>query len=485
MKLQQAAGRPRVFSMMGLGLLAMLTAGTALPETTQAADLGLKLKDRVLLHRNAPRGMEYVPTSRAGSSAKGKTALKVKVVRKINLDGNAIDNAYSSLLPIDSNNDGKYGFVHWNGHRIMRVYDPAGKKLWQVTNGSARRQGSEAFIHRDTAAIMNMNGNKKPDILHCWQKGSSKVLVAREGATGKEIRRVTLDSQSNGPTAYCRIAIYRQQSNKKPIILVAHQQPGGSGKCSKKNWVDNWTRVVAFDTNLKKLWHRDTCHAGHQTAGVDANNDGYHEYFFVGKYAMDFKGKVRCTLSGWPSGDHVDAVRIAKLSPKSSQLTAVAVGHTGGGAFNASNCKRLWKAPVKNPQELAIAQLDPAPKDLSITMTQRGTEKNPKTYVLNKNGKVVRTISRRILPMQNAQLDGDKRTDELVAMFGEVFNGSGKPILTKGWYWNLKGNKVKEKSTSNVYDRWVAFPILFDVDNDKREEIVTWGQSLIVVGRPG
>ena len=43
---------------------------------------------------------------------------------------------------------------------------------------------------------------------------------------------------------------------------------------------------------------------------------------------------------------------------------------------------------------------------------------------------------------------------------------------------------MKERKTSNVYDRWVAYPVLFDVDSDGREELVTWGQSLIVVGRP-
>jgi hypothetical protein len=353
MRFPRNAERPGTLAVLGLGLLTALAATLAQPAQVRAASgTEMRLEDRVLLRRNAPRGLEYVPTSRSGASSSGKASLKVDVLKKVNLDGNAIDNAYSSVLPIDSNRDGKYGYLHWNGHRIMRVFDVNGKKVWQVTNGSGRKQSSEAFIHRDGAAILDLNGDKKDDVLHCWQSGSTKRLVARSGATGKEIRSVSLSGQSNGPTAYCRISVYRQQSNKKPIILVAHQQPGGSAKCGKTNWVDNWTRVVAFDTKLKKLWTTDTCYAGHETAGVDANNDGYDEYFFVGKYALDFKGKIRCSLSGWSKTDHVDGVRVAKLDPKSSRMTAVAVGRTGGGAFDASNCKRLWTMKVKNPQEL-------------------------------------------------------------------------------------------------------------------------------------
>ncbi len=468
-----------VFSLFNVTGLPVAAAETEVPLET-------RLADRVLLHRNAVRGMEYVPTSQPGASAAAKSSLKVDILKKINLDGNAIDNTYSSVLPIDSDNDGQYGFLHWNGHRIMRLYDGSGRKVWQVTNGTGRKQGSEAYTHRDTAVVMDMNGDGKDDVLHCWQSGSTKLLVARHGSTGKEIRKISLPGQSNSLPSYCLLSVYRKQADKQPIILMSQQQPGGSGMCGKKNYTDNWVRVVAYDTSLKKLWHADTCHAGHQTAGVDADNDGYQEYFFVGKYALDFNGKIRCTLKGWAAGDHVDAIRVGKLDPKSPRVTAIAVGFSGGGAFDASNCKWLWgfSKTIDNPQELSIVQIAPAPKPLSVMVTQRGSEKNTKTYILDANGKILRTIAARILPMQNAELDGDERTDEIVGMFGDVFNGAGKKILSRNWYWNLKGTKVAEKSSSNVYDKWIAFPLLFDLDSDGRNEFVTWGQSLIAVGRP-
>ena len=485
MRFFQKTALRRATGLAIVATVAAFTAGIAAPKPGVALDRGLD--DRVRLHRTPSRGLDYAPTSRPGSSATGKSSLRVDVISKINLDGNPLDNAYSSLLPLDYKNDGKSGFLHWNGYRIMRLYSRTGSKVWQVTNPSGRHQGPEAYIHRDSAVITDLDGDGKlNDILHCWQSGSTKRLVERDGATGKEIRHIDLPGQSNTTTSYCHVDLYRKQSDGQPIILVAENQSGGSAACNKKGWIDNWVRVAAFDRKLKKLWQTDTCDAGHHPVQVDANNDGKAEYVFVGRYALDLNGKIRCTLSGWGRGDHVDAIRIGKLDPKSSKLTAVAVGRTGGGAFDPATCKRLWTLPkiINNPQELMLGQFDPAPKPLSILVTQRGSEKTYTSYVLNTKGGIVRKIAKRIVPMQNAQMDGDKRTDEIFAMFGEVFTGTGKQLLSRSWYWNLRGTKVKERRTSNVYDSWAAFPVLSDVDHDGREEIVTWGQSLIVVGRP-
>ncbi|HEX2527351.1 MAG TPA: hypothetical protein VHL31_13770 [Geminicoccus sp.] len=466
----------------------LLLAGLTATEPGRAADgnaLATQLDDRVKLHRIAHRGMEFVPLARSEPASSGKSSLGVTILKQIELDGNALDNNYSSLLPLDFNANGTSEFLHWNGHRIMRLYGGAGNKIWQITNSTGRKMGSEAYTHRDSAAILDLNGDGKEDVLHCWQSGSQKLLVARRGATGTEIRRVSLSGQSNSAGSYCLMSIYRRQSDGKPIILLSLQQAGGSTACNKRNYTDNWVSVAAYDTSLTKLWQTNTCDAGHHTAGVDADNDGRHEYVFVGKYALDFNGKIRCTLAGWNASDHVDAIRIGSLDPASPAMTAVAIGRTGGGAFDAGTCKRLWSLPstILNPQELAIAQLDPAPLPLSITVTQRGST-TTESHVLDIKGQVVRKIAARVVPMQNAELDGDKRTDELVAMFGLIFNGNGELLLSSDWYWNLKGTKVTEVDSTNEYDRWAAFPLLYDTDRDGREEIVTWGQSLIVVGRP-
>jgi hypothetical protein len=465
-----------------LALVCGFVASTVLSFSESAAAYD-PLAERVQLRRNAARGLEYVPTSTAEGSAGTRRALKVVPKMKVNIDGNALDNTYSSLLPLDFNGNGTSEYLMWNGHKTMRVYGRAGNKVWELSNPSGRALNGTIFIHRDQAAVLDLNADMREDILHCWQSGSTKKLIERNGATGKELRSVTLAGQStSAPTQYCRIAVYYKESDHEPIILVSHSQ-STSGACGGRNYTDNWARVVAFDKNLNQLWSTNTCDAGHVTAGVDANQDGYFDYVFVGKYALDFNGKIRCTLSGWNSSDHVDAVRVAKVDPGRPGLQVVAVGRTGGGMFEASTCSRIWTVPVTNPQEMAVFQMDPAPAPLSIMVTNRGGSTDTVvTTVLNYKGQKIRTIAKRIMPMQNAQLDGYVRDDEIVGMFGEVFNGKGDLLLSKDWYWNLKGTNVTEKPSTNVYDKWVAYPLLFDMDNDGEEELVTWGQSLIVEG---
>ncbi|HEX2526560.1 MAG TPA: hypothetical protein VHL31_09735 [Geminicoccus sp.] len=462
-------------------LMAMIAmVASLLPGGPAHADA---LEARVKLQRNAPRGLEYVPTSSASASAGTARSLRVEPAIKINLDGDPFDNVYSSLLPLDMNGNGTSEYVHWNGHRVMRLYGRAGNKVWQVTNSTGRRQDWTRYMHRDQAVVLDLDSDGKEDILHCWQSGSTKTLVARDGATGEEIRSILLRDQSVSVSAHCRISVYYKQSDRKPIVLLGETQAGGSAACGGRNYTDNWARVAAFDTSLRFLWNINTCDAGHMTAGVDANADGYAEYVFVGKYAIDFNGKIRCTLSGWNGSDHVDAIRLARLDPSKSEFQAVAVGRTGGGAFRPKDCGRLWSVPVKNPQEMVIAQLDPAPAALSITVTNRSGQSAPVvTTVLNGRGQKVRTYNSVIEPMQNAQLDGYRRTDEVIGMFGQVFNGKGDMLLSRNWYWNLKGSRVKERTTDNIYDRWVAYPLLYDMDSDGKEELVTWGQSLIVEG---
>jgi hypothetical protein len=470
----------RTWLAAGLSLIACTVVPTS--QYAWSASMDGMQAERVQLHRNGPRGLEYVPTASASGTTGSAHRLVMVPHIKINLDGDPIDNVYSSLLPLDMNGNGTSEYLHWNGHRIMRVYGRGGSKVWQIFNVSGRRLDSNFFIHREQAAVLDLNGDHKEDILHCWQSGSQKLLVARDGATGKVVRSVRVAGQSLSQASYCRIAVYHKQSDRKPIILLGEGQPGGNKACGGRNYTDNWVRVAAFDAKLRPLWKADTCDAGHITAGVDANNDGYAEYVFVGKYALDFNGKIRCRL-GWDKNDHVDAIRVARLDPGERRLQAVAIGRTGGGAFDASNCRRIWSIPVEDPQEMAVAQFDPAPKPLSIMVTNRGGTSKVVTTVLNANGKKVRTIGKRIMPMQNAELDGNRRTDEVMAMFGEVFNASGNLLLSKGWYWNLRGNKVKERSSGNVYDQWVAYPLLFDMDHDGKQELVTWGQSLIVEGK--
>ena len=471
--------------LLGLGLF--VCGASPVISAASASTLSDRLDARVQLHRNAPRGMEFVPlASSSGTSAAAKTSLSVDVMLKLELDGSAIDNVYGNVLPLDSNKNGVYEYLHYNGFNYMQSYNSTGRKVWRVDNPGGRKNSVSASTHRDGAAILDLRGTGGEDVLHCWAEGSQRLLIARRGDTGEEIKRVKLEGSATSVGSVCYISVYRMQSTGKQIVLVAHSQPGGSTACGGKNYVDYWVRVVAFDTSLNKLWETNTCNAGHLTAEVDENGDGKAEYFFVGKYALDANGKIRCSLQGWNSKDHVDGIRVGKFDPAKSGMQAIAVGETGTAAFSANDCKRLWtlsSTVVKNPQEVALAQFDPPPKPLSIVVTQRGSEPNTSSYIIDINGKLVRDLHKRLLPMQNVEFDGDKRTDELLGLWGFVWNKDGRTILNRDWYFGLKGTKVKLTGTRD-YDRWAPFPVLFDVDSDGKDELIVWGQSLIVVGKP-
>ena len=75
------------------------------------------------------------------------------------------------------------------------------------------------------------------------------------------------------------------------------------------------------------------------------------------------------------------------------------------------------------------------------------------------------------------------RLADNVMHFGRVLTQSGKFRLGTEWYWNLKGSKTKQITPPTSYDSWAPFPFVMDLDKDGRDEIVTWGQSLIVVGQ--
>jgi len=99
----------------------------------------------------------------------------MRPVRQIELDGDPLLNVRGNLYPIDLAGNGAFGFVHFNGYRFMRVYDAAGRKLWQINNPSGRVHRDT--IHRDTLAVVDADGDGDQDIVHCWAEGGQKMAA--------------------------------------------------------------------------------------------------------------------------------------------------------------------------------------------------------------------------------------------------------------------------------------------------------------------
>ena len=440
--------------------------------------------DRQQLHRNPNRGIPYLELAQTGT-ADSVTAIALKVTTQIQLDGDALDNVHGNLYPIDTDGNGTFEFVHFNGYRFMRVYDAAGNKLWQISNPKGRLHRDA--IHRDSLAVLDADGNGTQEIFHCWVDPASgrKQLVERSGRTGAVIRSVNLDASASSE---CQIAAFRVVGRSTPILLVAETNKSG---CAKEgNHIDTWGRTVAFDVNLTRLWDRNTCFAGHYAYPVDSNDDGLAERIFIGRHLYDPSGNRICTLE--IGNTHADGVVTGDLEPGRPGLEAAAVGATGLRGFNAANCQLLWTVPQKtvvNPQTVTIARLDAGSTALSLVVQQKGTASNPYLYFLDGRGKVRSRYPRSTIdgstPSQNANLDGATGTDDVVFTYGRVIDPSGRLRLGTDWYWNLRGSKVKPVASSNKMDNWAAYALVMDLDRDGRDEMVVWGQSLIVVGKAG
>jgi hypothetical protein len=441
---------------------------------------------RIQMHRNGERSINYQPL-RKRLQPDRVGPLQMKVATRIELDGSSpLDNVRGGVYPIDADGDGKHEFLHYNGYRFMRVYDAGGAKRWQANNPAGRVH--DDTIHRDTLAVMDIDGDRKQEIIHCWanQKTGRKQLVIRRGANGSVVRQVDLDASKSDS---CQLGAFYVTGRATPIVLVAHRAKAAAA--CPRNFTQYWARTVAYDVDLNRLWERDTCDAGHYVYPVDAAFDGYADAIFVGRHLLNVDGTKRCNFPFW-GADHADAVNVADFDPARPGPEALVMGASGLQMVDPRSCAVLWTLPktvIRNVQHLGVAWLDPNAATPTITVRMKGTEAEPKVYMLDGKGKIVGTFAtgmiRSFIPMQNANLDNALGSDDLVGMFGQVADRFGKIRLTKDWYWKLKGTKVKEVPGEypDSYDRWAPAPVVADLDRDGRHEMVTWSQSLIVVGK--
>ena len=459
---------------------ALAAAAAALAAPTRAADR----LDRVQLRHNPSRGTDYLPLSTPGAPA-ASGALSIRPVLRINLDGPPATNVFSKVQPIDVDGDGRFEFLQFNGFRMMKVWSASGRKLWQVLNPAGRVHDARTGTHRDSVAILDLDGDGGQDVVGCWAYGNQRRLVLRRGRDGRVIRSVPLPNQVS---AECQVAAFRTPAYPRPIILVAEQ---ALSRSCRRNYVGYWARTLAFDTGGRLLWGRDTCDAGHFAYGLDEDRDGRAEGIFVGRYLLDPNGNVRCTLQGWPRGDHADGVVTADIDPTRPGYEAVAVGASGLMLFQARTCRQIWRMPdrvIRNPQHVAVARLEPDRPGLQIVAEERGDVRGARTFLFDGRGRVLAVQRARVdntMPVQNANLDGAVGSDELVGSWGGVFGRGLRQRAGTGWFWRLRGSLRETRRVPYVgsYGRWQAFPTVADLDRDGRDEIVQWGQSLIVVGK--
>ena len=349
-------GRRAAVAAGGLLLASALALLPLLPKLMPPAAAGPDPLDRAQLHRNANRGVPYLDLAREGADA-GDAHLVVRPIKTIELDGDPLQNVYGALRPIDVDGDGTFEFAHFNGTRYLQVWSASGRKLWRVEDPDGYLHDVESGTHRDTAAILDLDGDGRQDIAHCWNQDGRHSLVYRRGLDGEVIRGTAARRPQQG------VPDGRVPRGRSRAAAAPGRGCGAARGCAH-DWVDYWALTEAYDLEQRLLWQRDTCDAGHYAWPVDADADGRAEAIFVGKYLLRPDGKLTCTLAGWPKGDHVDGMTITDLDPGRPGLEAVAVGRSGAAMFDAETCRAIWRIPpsiIGNPQHVAAARLDPDP----------------------------------------------------------------------------------------------------------------------------
>lgn len=486
----------RVLGMLLVALSGCLAAGEELGAQSlsapgrQAGEL-----ERIQMHSNRLRGVPYRSTLQPGNTLDPVT-FTFKPVRQIALDGDPTTNVGGNVYPIDIAGDGEFGFVHFNGYRVIRAYDSKGVKLWQVDSPYGRVHRSLA--HRDTMAVFDTDGDGTQEIVHCWSSGTAQLLVLRDGETGKVRKSTVVPGQP--PNSECQLAAFAFEGAPQPRvrILVAGRASTAAG-CAW-NYADTSSYITAYDVDLSLAWTATTCDAGHYTWPLDADGNGLAEAVFVGKYLYDWRGVRICTLPGFGS-DHVDSMVVADLIPSLAghEVLAVSASHTR--LFRAKSCATRWSIPtsrISNAQHAAYARMrdtnGPVNSLIVTTKLNTGVYGPPIypliTYTLSPLGAVDRQHREtyndefRLVapPIQNANLDGVATSEDRLASFGQVVDAAGKRRLTVDWYWHLQELTADEEEVIDPGTKWTRTPFAFDLDNDGRDELVVWGRRKLVVG---
>ena len=460
---------------------ALADAASALePAASRARQL-----DRVQLHRNGLRGQAYVSRWRADGSSE-PARFEFRPLRSFPLPGDPLENVHANLHPIDADGDGDFEFIHANGSRFARAFRQDGSLLWADRNPEGRTH--RTFAHRDSAAVLDADGDGRQEFVHCWvYPGTNmKRLVVRRGDTGEPVANRALTGDP--ARSECHVAAFRVEGRPDPIILVSRQLDLPGSTCPRR-FTDLWTVTAAFDTELRPLWQRETCDAGHFVWPLDEDADGRAEAVFVGKYLIRPDGTLRCAFPNW-ADDHVDGLTVADLDPARPGLEVAAAGNSGARLLDAGSCDLLTSIPtsrIRNPQATQAAVLSATAAAPSLFVGVKHVPGVPQmNYRVSPRGEILGrwedTNPRERVRITNANLDGAMAAEDVVTWYGQVIDpDDGRLRLSADWYWGLQDLTPAERDLP-PRDQWTIAPLVVDLDGDGRDEIVTWGRRRLVVG---
>ena len=399
------------------------------------------------------------------------------IYRVIALDGDGHENVRSKLIVADVTGDGRPDWILKNGFRLIKAYDHNGAKLFERRNPEGFTNGTPWHPFVDLA--WDLDGDGRAEIIATWHEPDGHYLQVLDGETGAILRERKL-WHGVVPKANNQIlmAIAFIDGGSSPAILVADGL--ATGRQSQ-----GYDEVRAFDRELNQLWIARTPHAGHYMFPYDLDQDGTTDVVFAGKHVLDPHGRLLWTMSGW-GVDHVDSLAAGDIDPARPGYEVVAVGQSGTRLYGVEDGAMLWQidtTAIRDPQHVAIGELDPDAAGLEIIVKQRASEPDRTTYLLDHRGRICHQVSFGPAAYLNADLDGDRRVDEMIGARGVVTNLALTETSAAGWYEGAQGLSPAERELHS-HDVWNPYPIVQDVVGDGREEMIVWGRHALVIGTP-
>lgn len=417
--------------------------------------------------------------------ASAQEDLNMQVALSFPLASPGIENARADLVPADLDGDGRFEWILACGTKWIRAYSHAGTLLWSrsFSNGYA-----SPLYHGYQIQAWDLDGDGREEPIVFTKHTDSDyaylaVLEKESGATLADAKLWFTGEAGQYTDGNGLIAIAFTREARRPTILVS---------------IDDSSRHIlrAYEyttspTGLTLLWDTKTVNGGHfRSSGhsfwpCDSDGDGVHEIVFVGKHIIEAAtGRLLWKLEDL-GGDHVDGLMCADVDPDNPGLEFVTVGATGTRLWDLDRREMLWKIPaykLLDPQTALILDAEPSNRGLEILVRERFSTADRAGHLLDRLGNILWSKSESEMPSLAIDANGSRATLEVLTDGHSRITTARDVLLTEnGWFWNRQSPPL---DGAEYWDRWKFQAIPMDVIGDPREEVIIWGQRLLVVGTP-
>jgi rhamnogalacturonan endolyase len=337
----------------------------------------------------------------------------------------------------------------------LTALDLDGNVLWQRGDPDP---GNACLTADLPMQIADVDGDGKNEVV----LSQDFKLMILDGATG-EVRKWIYTPYSTTPMdrLYSGVPYGRYAFDRVNIDCIRICNFTGKAQPADILVKDRYSRLWAYDCDLKPLWFYNDGITGHFPMTKDLNGDGREE-MFAGYNLVDADGKKIWTLPV-PS-DHTDEIVIGKIDPdRDEELICIVCGNEGF-IMADLNGNIIKKDIISHAQRLSVGNYRPELPGLEIAVT---------TFWFNQG--IIRLYDCKGNLLFSVEPGTDGNT---VAPVNWV--GDGRDLII------LNGNVKKGGMIDGEGNRVVVFPEdghpdlcceVLDITGDCRDEVIIWDEK--------